>query len=50
MKLYMQDVMYLGVRNVIECAQEHGVRVLVHASSSEVTQDGYYDMVMATES
>jgi sterol-4alpha-carboxylate 3-dehydrogenase (decarboxylating) len=39
----------LGVQNVINCAQERGVRVLVHSSSSEVVQDSYYDMVWATE-
>lgn len=39
----------LGVQNVIDCAQERGVRVLVHSSSSEVVQDSYYDMVWATE-
>jgi len=39
----------LGVQNIIECAQERGIRVLVHSSSSEVVQDSYYDMVWATE-
>jgi sterol-4alpha-carboxylate 3-dehydrogenase (decarboxylating) len=39
----------LGVQNVIECAQECGIRVLVHSSSSEVVQDSYYDMIWATE-
>lgn len=39
----------VGVRNIIECAQEQGVRVLVHSSSSEVIQNSYYDMIWATE-
>jgi len=39
----------LGVRNIIDCAQEQGIRVLVHSSSSEVIQDSYHDMIWATE-
>ncbi|KAF1844458.1 putative sterol-4-alpha-carboxylate 3-dehydrogenase, decarboxylating [Cucurbitaria berberidis CBS 394.84] len=39
----------LGVQNVIECAQERGIRVLVHTSSSEVAQDGYHDLVWLKE-
>lgn len=39
----------IGVQNLIECAQEQGVRVLVHSSSSEVIQDSYHDMIWATE-
>lgn len=39
----------IGVKNVIECAQKRGIRVLVHTSSSEVVQDGYYDIHFATE-
>ena len=39
----------IGVQNVIECAQDQGVRVLVHSSSSEVIQDSYHDMIWATE-
>lgn len=39
----------IGVQNIIECAQEQGVRVLVHSSSSEVIQDSYHDMIWATE-
>ncbi|CAI6339895.1 unnamed protein product [Periconia digitata] len=39
----------VGVQNVIECAQEQGIRVLVHSSSSEVVQDSYHDMVWANE-
>lgn len=38
-----------GVQNIIECAQEQGIQVLVHASSSEVIQDSYHDMIWATE-
>jgi sterol-4alpha-carboxylate 3-dehydrogenase (decarboxylating) len=34
----------LGVQNIIECAQERGIRVLVHTSSSEVAQDSYHDL------
>ncbi|KAF1950450.1 putative sterol-4-alpha-carboxylate 3-dehydrogenase, decarboxylating [Byssothecium circinans] len=40
----------VGVQNIIECAQDHGIRILVHSSSSEVIQDSYYDMIWATES
>lgn len=39
----------LGVQNIIECAQEQGVRILVHSSSSEVVQDSHHDMIWATE-
>jgi sterol-4alpha-carboxylate 3-dehydrogenase (decarboxylating) len=39
----------IGVQNIIQCAQKQGVRVLVHSSSSEVIQDGYFDMIWATE-
>lgn len=38
-----------GVQNIVECAQERGIRVLVHSSSSEVVQNGYYDIDHATE-
>ncbi|KAF2792462.1 putative sterol-4-alpha-carboxylate 3-dehydrogenase, decarboxylating [Melanomma pulvis-pyrius CBS 109.77] len=39
----------LGVQNIIECAQEHGVRILVHTSSSEVIQSSYRDLIWAKE-
>lgn len=39
----------VGVQNIIECAQEQGVRILVHSSSSEIIQDSYHDMIWATE-
>ncbi len=39
----------IGVQNVIDLAQEKGIRVLVHTSSSEVIQDSYHDLVFATE-
>lgn len=39
----------VGVQHVIELAQEKGIRVLVHTSSSEVIQDSYHDLVFATE-
>jgi sterol-4alpha-carboxylate 3-dehydrogenase (decarboxylating) len=39
----------VGVQNIIECAQEQGIHVLVHSSSSEVVQDSYHDMIWATE-
>lgn len=39
----------IGVQNIIECAQEQGIRVLVHSSSSEVIQDSYHDMIWANE-
>jgi sterol-4alpha-carboxylate 3-dehydrogenase (decarboxylating) len=39
----------IGVQNIIDCAQEQGIRVLVHSSSSEVIQDSYHDMIYATE-
>ncbi|KAJ4291679.1 hypothetical protein N0V90_009574 [Kalmusia sp. IMI 367209] len=39
----------VGVKNIIECAQKQGIRVLVHSSSSEVIQDSYHDMIWATE-
>tara|TARA_R110002003_G_scaffold534_23_gene20388 strand:+ start:26020 stop:27120 length:1101 start_codon:yes stop_codon:yes gene_type:complete len=35
----------LGVQNIIECAQEQDIRVLVHTSSSEVAQQSYQDIV-----
>jgi sterol-4alpha-carboxylate 3-dehydrogenase (decarboxylating) len=38
-----------GVQNIIECAQQHGIRVLIHTSSSEVVQDGYKDLLFVTE-
>ncbi|KAF2702971.1 putative sterol-4-alpha-carboxylate 3-dehydrogenase, decarboxylating [Pleomassaria siparia CBS 279.74] len=38
-----------GVQNIVDCAQEQGIRILVHSSSSEVIQDSYYDMIWATE-
>jgi sterol-4alpha-carboxylate 3-dehydrogenase (decarboxylating) len=38
-----------GVQNLIECAQERGIRVLVHTSSSEVVQEGYKDLFFVTE-
>jgi sterol-4alpha-carboxylate 3-dehydrogenase (decarboxylating) len=38
-----------GVQNIIECAQERGIRILVHTSSSEVVQDGYKDLHFVTE-
>ena len=38
-----------GVQNLLSCAQERGVRVLVHSSSSEVVQDGYEDLDFVTE-
>lgn len=39
----------LGVQNIIECAQERSIRVLVHTSSSEVAQDSYHDLVFLKE-
>ena len=39
----------VGVQNIIDCAQEQGVHVLVHSSSSEIIQDSYRDMIWATE-
>lgn len=38
-----------GVQNIISCAQERGIRILVYSSSSEVVQDGYHDIHFATE-
>lgn len=39
----------LGVQNIIECAQERGIRILVHTSSSEVIQFSYRDLIWAKE-
>jgi sterol-4alpha-carboxylate 3-dehydrogenase (decarboxylating) len=35
----------VGVQNIIECAQEQGIHILVHSSSSEVIQVSYHDMI-----
>ncbi|PVH96054.1 putative sterol-4-alpha-carboxylate 3-dehydrogenase, decarboxylating [Periconia macrospinosa] len=39
----------VGVQNIIECAQEQGVPVLVHSSSCEIIQDAYHDLIWANE-
>lgn len=39
----------LGVKNLIECAQERGIRVLVHTSSSEVAQESFHDLHLVKE-
>ncbi|RYF39683.1 MAG: NAD-dependent epimerase/dehydratase family protein [Cytophagaceae bacterium] len=39
----------LGVQNIIECAQERHIRVLVHTSSSEVSQTSHHDLVNEPE-
>jgi sterol-4alpha-carboxylate 3-dehydrogenase (decarboxylating) len=48
-KLVFARCNVVGVQNIIDCAQDQGIRVLVHSSSSEVIQNSYHDMIWATE-
>lgn len=45
----LEDVNITGTRNVIDCAIELGIKILVYSSSSEVVQRSYEDMHFVDE-
>ncbi|KAF2837381.1 putative sterol-4-alpha-carboxylate 3-dehydrogenase, decarboxylating [Patellaria atrata CBS 101060] len=49
-KRMLENVNIVGTQNVLDCAMEYGIKVLVHTSSSEVVQNSYDDMIWIKES